>query len=404
MPHDTPRLPQPNVNYSAHSHADLHRLAMDGNDPALAGEIAAEWRSIGTELTELAAGINEVVNGLRAGWSGAAGAGASAALTKICSFTDELASTFTATARVVEEQAAAAVAVKSAFPQEVPFDPARMLKDAATSWNPVRMVAAPFDVLAQYEKAKAAKQEAERVVQARDTALAASAALLPAFDDVPQVTTGDLGVTTTSSTTFAHTTATVNPNAVHPVTQVGTPVVGVPGVPVSPVSPVNGNPAGDSSATRTAWSASAAHLTPPGPTPADRTPPAPGSSSPVSSGAVQGMSTPRAAAGRGGGAGGGRGAGGFGPSRPGGAAGRGTFGPATPGSAAGVAPGAEGPRGGGGAPGAGRNGAPGPVGAGPAAGVGNGGEEDKEHRSNYLVPTDEYFDDNRMVVPPVIGE
>ncbi|NKE62867.1 hypothetical protein FXN61_41560, partial [Lentzea sp. PSKA42] len=35
--------------------------------------------------------------------------------------------------------------------------------------------------------------------------------------------------------------------------------------------------------------------------------------------------------------------------------------------------------------------------------TGKGGEEDKEHKSNYLVPTDEFFDDDRMVAPPVIG-
>jgi hypothetical protein len=43
------------------------------------------------------------------------------------------------------------------------------------------------------------------------------------------------------------------------------------------------------------------------------------------------------------------------------------------------------------------------MGAGGGAGAGKGGEEDKEHKSNYLVPTDEFFDDDRMVAPPVIG-
>jgi hypothetical protein len=37
------------------------------------------------------------------------------------------------------------------------------------------------------------------------------------------------------------------------------------------------------------------------------------------------------------------------------------------------------------------------------AGQGGQGGEDKEHKSNYLVPTDEFFDDDRMVAPPVIG-
>jgi hypothetical protein len=38
------------------------------------------------------------------------------------------------------------------------------------------------------------------------------------------------------------------------------------------------------------------------------------------------------------------------------------------------------------------------------AGGGKGqGDEDKEHTSKYLEPTDEYFGDERMVAPPVIG-
>jgi hypothetical protein len=69
-----------------------------------------------------------------------------------------------------------------------------------------------------------------------------------------------------------------------------------------------------------------------------------------------------------------------------------------------VGHGPEGIARGGGAGGAGRAGAAGAAGAGGAgAGAGNG-EEDKEHKSNYLVPTDEYFDDDRMVAPPVIGD
>lgn len=61
----------------------------------------------------------------------------------------------------------------------------------------------------------------------------------------------------------------------------------------------------------------------------------------------------------------GPGPGGFGAGSAGSVAGRGSFGPSNPGT--------------------------------------SNGEEDKEHKSNYLVLTDEYFDDDRMVAPPVIG-
>jgi hypothetical protein len=82
----------------------------------------------------------------------------------------------------------------------------------------------------------------------------------------------------------------------------------------------------------------------------------------------------------------------------------GSFGPANPGGSAGVM--GNGPAGvgaGAGAGAAGRAGAAGGMGAGGGAGAGKGGEDDKEHKSNYLIPTDEFFDDDRMVAPPVIG-
>ena len=41
--------------------------------------------------------------------------------------------------------------------------------------------------------------------------------------------------------------------------------------------------------------------------------------------------------------------------------------------------------------------------AGGAAGGGQGGE-DQEHQTKYLIPTDEYFDDTRLVAPETIGE
>ncbi|NUS65046.1 MAG: hypothetical protein HOQ46_15530, partial [Saccharothrix sp.] len=46
-----------------------------------------------------------------------------------------------------------------------------------------------------------------------------------------------------------------------------------------------------------------------------------------------------------------------------------------------------------------------PVGPGAAAGTpaGGQGDEDQEHRTKYLIPTDEYFDDKRMVAPETIG-
>lgn len=421
MAYDRPQIPQPNANYPGHSHAAMHKQAMDGNEPGPAGEIAAEWKSISSDLVDVAVGLNTVVNGLRAGWTGTAGAAASQALTKVGNFTDQLSSSFSATSGVINRQVEAAESTKNKFPKEVPFDPQQMLKDAATSMNPFKLAAAPFEMLAQREKSQAAKQEAERVMQERDDSLAAAAAGMPTFDEAPRLPNGDQGVTTTSSTTYAHTTNSVNPPAQFGNPGIGASAVGTPGIGTPGTSNL-GSPGLNNGTTNPSWAAPPVtqpnpqgnNQLPNGGTSNDRKPFMPGPG-PIPPGLRP--NDPRAA-GRGGGgssgagrgvpgAGGGRGAGGFGPGSAGGAgsaAGRGSFGPSNPGGAAGVAHGPEGAaRGGNNAAPAGRAGTAGAAGAGGAgAGAGNG-EEDKEHKSNYLIPTDEYFDDDRMVAPPVIG-
>jgi hypothetical protein len=429
MAYERPQVPQPTANYPAHSHSAMHKQAMDGNDPGLAGEIAAEWKSISSELVTVAVGLNTVVNGLRAGWTGTAGAAASQALTKVGNFTDQLSASFSATSGVINRQVEAAEATKNKFPPEVPYNPQQMLKDAAGSFNPLKMAAAPFEMYAQREKSQAAKKEAERVMQERDNSLAAAAATMPSFDDAPQLPNGDQGVTTTSSTTYAHTTSSVNPPA-----QLGNPSTGNPSTSnpaigslvgntpaVSTPSSINpglNNPGLNNGTTNTSWAAPPATQPHPQTTnqlpnsanPNDRRPFLPGPA-PLPPGFRPNPNDSRAtgrgtgATGRGtsGGGGAGRSPGGFSAGSAGSTAGRGTFGPSNPGGSAGVTHGPEGSaRAGASATTTGRPGAAGAAGAG-GAGAGNS-EEDKEHRSNYLIPTDEYFDDDRMVAPPVIGD
>ncbi|TWP53432.1 WXG100 family type VII secretion target [Lentzea tibetensis] len=409
MAHNTPRVPPPTAHYPGQSHAAMNQQVRENNNPGAAGEIAAEWKSIADELTEVAVGLNTVVNGLSGGWSGTAGTAARQALTKVGNFTDKMSETFTSTGNSIQTQTDAAEKAQNSFPKEVPYDPKKMFIDAQTNWNPIDNFTLPFDMMEQREKSQQAKQEAERVMTERDNSMATAAAQMPTFEDTPQVT-HEQGTTQTSSTTYSKNTNSVNPNQ-----QFGQP---------------NMQGVNNTGTTNTSWTAPPTTppvmpppntTLPPGTKPPGMPPltPPPGLFPP---GGKPNPNDPRnnprggpngrggGPAGRGGGPGGGgpggRGAGGFG---PGGAGGRGagSFGPASPGGSSGVmnnAHGPEGTAGRGGAAGgaAGRAGAAGAGGMGGGAGAGQGAE-DKEHKSTYLQPTDEYFDDDRMVAPPVIG-
>ncbi|GLZ30191.1 hypothetical protein Lesp02_23810 [Lentzea sp. NBRC 105346] len=393
MAHNTPRVPPPNAHYPGQSHAAMNQQVSQNNDPGAAGEIAAEWKAIASDLTEVAVGLNTVVNGLSAGWTGQAGTAARQALTKVGNFTDKMSETFTSTGNSIQSQADAAEKAKNSFPKEEPYDPKAMLKDAATSMNPFKMATLPFDMMEQRDKSQAAKAEAERVMQERDNSMAAAAAQMPTFEDTPQVTNQQQGTTQASSTTYGTTTSSVNSNQ---------PFTGMP-------------PGTGDNSTRPSWTAPP--VTPPSTPPGNPGIP-PGNRPPVNQpgpfippggrlnpndprnpmrggpGGRPGM--PGGPGGRGMGGPGGRGAGAFGPANPGAKAGG--FGPANPGAGTG-AHGPEGTAAGRGGT-AGKQGAPGGMGGGGGHGQ---GAEDKEHRSTYLLPSDEYFDDDRMVAPPVIG-
>ncbi|MCP2249408.1 hypothetical protein [Lentzea aerocolonigenes] len=402
---------RPNVqpsteNYPAQEHERMKNLTVENYDPNAATEVIDAWVKFGTKFRELAADFNKIVNDSQGGWSGAAAEGVRQALSKVGKFSDDTGHAFHATAQAIATQRDAAVQANRTMPEPVKFEPWKI----AGKWGPAAvivpgaMVGGAVEAYNTYNEKQEAKQYAVQVMQERDTTMMAAAQSMPVMDATPQVT-HDQGTTQTSSTTST--------SSLNNVGQYRPPAnTGMPGIP--PPNTGNGT-------TNPSWVAPQAkdpnlpgNLDPnrpggnqnrpglpggPGAFPPGRIPPG-GAGQGRPPGGGQGR-VPGGGQGMRGGGPGGAGARGTG---PGGMAGvgrnAGSFGPSNPGGSAGVM--GSGP---GGAGSAGRAGAAGAGGAGAGgAGAGKGGgEEDKEHKSNYLVPTDEFFDDDRMVAPPVIG-
>ncbi|MCR3753538.1 hypothetical protein [Lentzea californiensis] len=410
-----PAVPHPNANYPGQQHEEMKKLVTEKYDPSSANQVIDAWGALGSRFKELATDFSILVNGSQSAWTGKAAEGVRAALNKVGTFADNTGEGFVRTSDAIAQQRDAAVQANRSMPEPVNFSPMDIMKKyaAPSVLFPPAMVGAPFEMLSKHNEQQEAKAEAVQVMQTRDNTMMSAAMSMPTMESAPQVTQ-DQGVTQKSSTNSSHSLSNVNANQ-----QFGNNSnAGMPSMP----------PGSNNGTTNAAWAAPQVKdpslqpgnnqnipggqnrppFAPPGMLPPPGMRPPGGGLQGRPPGGVPGMRPGGPGGGPGGGAGGrGAGAGGMGPGGMGGAGsgrGMGSFGPATPGGSAGVmgnGPAGAGAGAGGGAAGRGGAGAGG-MGAGGGAGAGQG-EEDKEHKSNYLLPTDDFFDDDRMVAPPVIG-
>jgi len=414
MVQEKPEVPEPTANYPGQQHTEMKRLVEENYDPAQVAGVADAWKNIGKDLTDLAVDFNILVNGSHAGWTGSAAEGARAALGKVGTFADTAGDQFTATGNAVHDQGTVAAEAKTKMPPPVEYDPKKMFTEALSSGSILQVGALAVTMPVQKAKSEGAKDEAVTVMQNRDDAMRSATTSMPAFAELPTVTQ-EQGTTTTSSQTSSINTSTVNPNSNFGTTNTSsTPFV----------------PASNDGTTRTSWAAPLS--TPPTVTPpVNKVPPTPIQPPMATPGPTfpPRQFTPRPPVPPGGkppllpgGGPNGRGPGGGGPNgRAGGGGstpGRPGFGPTgsgQAGSALGRGPAAGfSPTGGGSAAdlngrSAGAGNARGAAGAAGAGGMGAGGAkgeggDDQEHKAKFLIPTDEHFDDSRMVAPPVIGE
>ncbi|MFE9748465.1 hypothetical protein ACFYOT_26460 [Saccharothrix saharensis] len=405
-----PSVPNPDARYEAYSHEALAKLVERNFDPDTAHQVADQWKSVGKVLTELAVDFSVIITGSKEGWTGSAAEGARNALLKVGEFSDTAGDRFTRTSEAVRDQTHAAGEAKTKMPPPVEFDPMKMISEAVHSGNFVDVLALPFAIQAQHAKADAARSEAISVVYARDDALYSATLGMPALEEPPKVTQDQAVVTADAQ----HSAVSARP--VGPAERVGT---GVPSAvtgtasatPAASAMPVVGDGTGT---TRTSWTAPPAVTPPVATPPVYQHPPAappvlppammpPGRRPPIGP-----VTSPRPPGGVP--VGGGRNVAG----RPGGVPGVGMPGAGGAGGGSGSPGGARtpgfGPTGGGSFGPAGSHGGHGRAipGAGgfPAGGAAGGGQgaEDQEHQTKYLIPTDEYFDDTRLVAPETIGE
>ncbi|MGW4113130.1 hypothetical protein ACWEFJ_19855 [Actinosynnema sp. NPDC004786] len=402
--------PAPDIRYEAASHEALVDLAKANLDTVKANRIVSNWADIGKTLGELAEAFSGIVRRSTEQWTGEAGEKARAALLKVGRFCDMASSQFTRTSETISAQTEIAGEAALRMPPVVKPTPEEVYYSMVGTGDVISIVAAPRFYAAQYAKSLEAKAQAVDVLYARDNALHSAALGMPQLDEPPKVTR-EQDVVTGDSQPSSVSTRSVDSNV-----RIGN--VGGTGTATAATTQVPGPTVvgGSDGTTRASWTA-------PSTTPPPLTPPSPGYHQPPvtppglppammppgrrpATGPVvppRGVTPPGGGSPVGGGRGGRPGVPGGFPAAGGGGAGA-PGGPGVPGGA--QRAGGFGPAGSGAFGSSGGQGrvAPGMAPVGAAAPAGTAGAEDQEHQTKYLIPTDEYFDDTRMVAPETIGE
>ncbi|MFI5588614.1 PPE domain-containing protein [Amycolatopsis sp. NPDC051758] len=141
------------------------------NDPVAAGEAGARWDGLAKRLHESTADIAALIASSQENWRGQAGDAARASLGRAAQWLSHSAAVSASVGTAIGAQADAAARARADMPPPVTYDPASMIRDAASSGNVLVLAGLADEMAARRAEAEAARQKAVDVMRTRDTAL-----------------------------------------------------------------------------------------------------------------------------------------------------------------------------------------------------------------------------------------
>ncbi|MEQ0561127.1 PPE domain-containing protein [Amycolatopsis sp. NEAU-NG30] len=166
-----PEPPVPTARYESYSHEAMAAEVERDNDPAAAGEAGARWDGLAKRLAESTEGLAALVSTAEEHWRGGGGDAARAALIRAAKWLSHSAAVSASVGRSVGAQAEAAARARADMPPPVEYDPAAMIRDAASSGNVFVLAGLAEEMAARRAEAEAARQKAIDVLRTRDAAL-----------------------------------------------------------------------------------------------------------------------------------------------------------------------------------------------------------------------------------------
>ncbi|PXY28029.1 PE-PGRS family protein [Prauserella muralis] len=175
--------------YESYSHEELKAEVETGNEPGEAGEIGAGWAELGRQLHDSIDELVTLSGSSEQLWQGPAGEALRAVLDRAAHWSAETAVASAAVGDAVARQAEAAARARAQMPEPVGYDPAAMIRDAASSGSILALAGLSAALTARAAEAESARQRAVDVLYARDEALASA---LPdvSFSAPPPLTSG----------------------------------------------------------------------------------------------------------------------------------------------------------------------------------------------------------------------
>lgn len=168
------QAPEPVRRYESSTHEAMAAEVADGNDPAAAGEIGAQWAGLGARLNDSVAVLTAISERSRESWQGRAAEAMRDALSRAAEWSGQAADTSYLLADAVTTQAGIAGRARAEMPPPVDFDPGRMIVEAMTSGNVLRLAGLADALSSRREEAEAARAKAIDVMTGRDAALRAA--------------------------------------------------------------------------------------------------------------------------------------------------------------------------------------------------------------------------------------
>lgn len=163
--------PEPTARYESYSHEAMAAEVERDNDPVAAGEAGARWDELAKKLHESTADLAGLIASSGENWSGNAGDAARATLSRAAKWLSHSAAVSASVGRSVGAQAEAAARARADMPPPVEYDPAAMIRDAASSGNVLVLAGLAEEMAARRAEAEAARQKAIDVLRTRDAAL-----------------------------------------------------------------------------------------------------------------------------------------------------------------------------------------------------------------------------------------
>lgn len=178
-------------NWASRSHPELYAAVHNNNDPGQAGEIGSHWAKYGTELTEAAHTITQVITNSESKWTGNAADGARAAMKRLSDWVNETANAAVVLGHKVADQGRVMESARAQMPAPVQFD---WNKAAAALSQPgtAAFVLAAVDISVANDRSRAAHEHAVAVMTSMEHNSRAIDSSTPVFKPPFNPVTGEV--------------------------------------------------------------------------------------------------------------------------------------------------------------------------------------------------------------------